>query len=277
MKTNNLKSVLTLAAGIVSFSSASSDAALTSSPLEYWDFNGDALAGVAANEGINDGEVLSNSVPTAGVFVAGKFGQAIDLEGTGAANEWVSVDDPDNTFDMVDDIGTISLWFQIESFDRSWQALVTAGEGGAWRIHRQGGNQSLNINMGGQSVVNTPDITVAGLVDGTWHHLAVSNDAANGTQIWFDGTLTATATPRDTAGNGLPFAIGNNATDLQRGWDGLIDDVGYWDTALTDADVQQIWNGGTGASIESLAIPEPTALSLFGMVGLAMMLRRRRG
>ena len=274
MKINTLKSVLTLAAGIVSFTSASSDAALTSSPLEYWDFNGDALAGV--DNANNDGTILNTNGGTA-AFVAGKFGQAIDLESTGAATAWVSVDDADNTFDMDNDIGTISLWFQIESFDRNWQALVTAGEGGAWRIHRQSGNQRLNINMGGQSVVNTPDITVGGVGDNTWHHLAISNDAANGTQMWFDGNLSANATPRDTAGNGLPFAIGNNANDLNRAWDGLIDDVAFWDTALTDADVQQIWNGGTGASIESLAIPEPTALSLFGMVGLAMMLRRRRG
>jgi hypothetical protein len=274
MKINTLKSVLTLAAGIVSFTSASSDAALTSSPLEYWDFNGDALAGV--DNANNDGTILNTNGGTA-AFVAGKFGQAIDLESTGAATAWVSVDDPDNTFDMENDIGTISLWFQVESFDRNWQALVTAGEGGAWRIHRQGGSQRLNINMGGQSVVNTSDITVGGAGDGTWHHIAISNDAANGTQMWFDGALSANAAVRDTTGNNLPFAIGNNANDLNRAWDGLIDDVAFWDTALTDADVQQIWNGGTGASIESLAIPEPTALSLFGMVGLAMMLRRRRG
>ena len=274
MKTDKLKSVLTLAAGIVSFSSASSDAALTSSPLEYWDFNGDVLAGV--DNANNDGTILSNNGGTS-AYVAGKFGQAIDLESTGAANAWVSVDDADNTFDMDNDIGTVSLWFQVESFDRGWQALVTAGEGDAWRIHRQSSNQRLQINVGNAGVVNSPDVTVNGVGDGAWHHIAFSNDAANGTQVWFDGNLTANANLRNTTGNGLPFAIGNNANDLNRGWDGLIDDVAYWDTALTDADVQQIWNGGNGASIESLAIPEPTALSLFGMVGLAMMLRRRRG
>ena len=46
--------------------------------------------------------------------------------------------------------------------------------------------------------------------------------------------------------------IGGNPDAGGRQWLGIIDDVAIWDRALTDAEVADIYNGGTGASIASL-------------------------
>ena len=52
------------------------------------------------------------------------------------------------------------------------------------------------------------------------------------------------------------------------------DDAAIWHTALTDGEIAQIYNGGTGASIASL-IPEPSAV-LLGSLGILVLLHRRR-
>ena len=44
---------------------------------------------------------------------------------------------------------------------------------------------------------------------------------------------------------------------------------------LSDSEIAQIYNGGTGASIGSL-IPEPSGAALFGSFGVLALLRRRR-
>lgn len=279
MKKNTIKSTLSLAAGIVCLSSASLSAALSVAPTEYWQFDGDYTAEV--DNATNAGGLVTSGTGS-GAFVTGKFGQAIGLNSDSVANAandaWVEVPDADGTFDMSDDNGTVSMWFTLDSYGgQNWQALLTGGEGGEFRIHRNNNGAGIQVNMQGAGIYNSPALTTGNLV---WHHLAFSTDSVNGTQVWFDGALTSNATVRDIAvdGGNSPFTIGNNAQDLRRGWNGQIDDLAFWDTALTDADIQQIYNGGTGASIASLVnpIPEATSMSLIGMVGLGLMLRRRR-
>ena len=97
------------------------------------------------------------------------------------------------------------------------------------------------------------------------------------TRLWVDGVKVTGGVPNlgTDNDNDSNMMIGNNPDNTARGWDGVIDDVAIWNTALTDEEVLSIWNNGAGASIASL-VPEPSAalLSVLGVLGLGW--RRRR-
>jgi hypothetical protein len=50
-------------------------------------------------------------------------------------------------------------------------------------------------------------------------------------------------------------------------WAGRIDDVGYWDNALSQAQIQGVMANG---------IPEPALAGLLGLSGIVLTRRRRR-
>jgi hypothetical protein len=49
-------------------------------------------------------------------------------------------------------------------------------------------------------------------------------------------------------------------------WAGRIDDVGFWDTALSQAEIQRVMTGG---------VPEPGTVWLLGLSGATLWRRRR--
>ncbi|MGY8688629.1 MAG: hypothetical protein ACKVHP_12960, partial [Verrucomicrobiales bacterium] len=75
-------------------------------------------------------------------FAGGQFGQGVDLNGV---DQYVSTPvETEDRFDFSDGTGfTVSAWFRVDAFDKSWQAIVTKGEGTNWRIHRQGDTDNL--------------------------------------------------------------------------------------------------------------------------------------
>ena len=89
--------------------------------------------------------------------------------------------------------------------------------------------------------------------DESWHHVAVTHDAAGNITMYIDGEEAASQGAWVLAnGAGLSLQIGGNPQAANRGWDGNIDDVAVWDRPLTPEEVASIWNDGAGASVASL-------------------------
>ena len=203
--------------------------------------------------------------------MAGMFGLGIDLERD--TGDYLSIGGSGTQFDNVGGSVTVSAWFTTEALETGWQGIVSNGEGNAWRLARQG-TETAAAYAGGSGDITGGDLSTAG-----FHHIVGVSEAGVSTRLWLDGALIATGDAPDLGeGEGtLQTMIGNNPERLDRSWDGIIDDVGIWDIALTDDEIASIWNGGQGASIASLtAIPEPSsfALCLFG--GVAALARRRK-
>lgn len=84
-------------------------------------------------------------------------------------------------------------------------------------------------------------VVKSGLTDGNWHHVAAT---FNGTtrSIYVDGTLVGSDTPgSDHSATAVDFRIG-----YSKGpgfFSGLIDDVRVYNTALSQTQIQNIYNG----------------------------------
>jgi hypothetical protein len=158
---------------------------------------------------------------------------------------------------------TFSMWAQADSFPNTM--LFNAGNNGQGPdlFFVPGGNPSYiswNVWDAGNNSFTTFPTTV--IADQQWHHYVVVNDQGSNTaQLYIDGGLEGTAAYR--AGNNA-FTIGNSHANGGWGWDGDIDDVQIYDTALTLADVSSLHSSG------SVSVPESgSTLALFGGVILA--------
>jgi hypothetical protein len=84
------------------------------------------------------------------------------------------------------------------------------------------------------------------LNDGNWHHYLVTFESGNTFKLYVDNTYiglkTASASSLNT-GSGLFIGAASYGAGPQRFFDGLIDEVGIWNTVLTSTQVAEIYNG----------------------------------
>lgn len=120
----------------------------------------------------------------------------------------------------------------------------------------------------------------ASVIDGNWHMAAAiieAGDQINQIQLYLDGNLVTTTGNTsaliNTAGTGTggattpnEFFIGSSGNTTSH-WSGSIDDIRIYNTALSETELDTIFN--------AMAIPEPSA-ALVGGLGLLTLLRRRR-
>ena len=138
---------------------ASMNAQISEGLIAYWPFDGDLKDAVGNSHGTGQG---GDDI----AYDSGKFGQGIDLDGV---DQFVETPvENEEMFDFQDGTGfSISAWFSVNEFTKSWQALIAKGEGNRWRIHRRGGESIMTGNGGNGDVpAGTPDIN-----DGELHHI----------------------------------------------------------------------------------------------------------
>ncbi|MCB1128237.1 MAG: LamG domain-containing protein, partial [Verrucomicrobiae bacterium] len=218
---------------------------LTPGPLglgmvAYWPFDGNLADPVGGHDGVGHG-----SEPIA--FDAGMFGQGVDLDPS--LLQYVEAGAPEADFDMGGGSVSMSMWFRVDNFDVSWQALIAKGEGTNYRLARRAETGTIGYAGGvGEPAQAAPDVN-----DGEIHHVVALTRAGVQTELWIDGTLYEVGANPTITDNDQPLLIGANPdTSPLRYWNGLIDDVGVWSRALSAAEIAKLWNGGAGASIGDL-------------------------
>jgi len=203
--------------------------------IAYWPFDGDLDDAVGDSDGTAQGS-------TDIAFADAQFGEGIDLDGVDQFVETPA--ENEEMFDFQDGTGfSISAWFSVNEFSKSWQALIAKGEGNRWRVHRRGGESIMTGNGGAGDVpAGGTDVT-----SGEIHHLVLVSDPDGGeVRFYIDGELESTGGAPNIESNDNPMMIGENPDARNRTWAGLIDDVGIWDRPITEDEVATIWNGGSG-------------------------------
>lgn len=217
----------------------------------YWPLDSDLIDASATG---GDGSYVGNGTltfTTSGVAGStAKFGEAISLNSANV--EYVSIDGAGNGgfqgedfYDFSGDDLTISTWFTVApgGLTTSWQGLIAKGEGSGWRIARNAENPRLDYagGLGDTGANATSDIT-AGL-----HHVTAVTDSQRGTYIYIDGVLEAHNPGTPVLEDRTNFmTIGNNGDQLERAWNGTIDDVLIFNRPLSGPEVRVIYNSGVG-------------------------------
>ncbi len=90
--------------------------------------------------------------------------------------------------------------------------------------------------------------------DGDWHHVVVTYESgvSLGQKLYVDGQLLGEINSQTQIyTSSIPFLIGGKQTSSIQGFEGLIDEVGVFNTILSSSDVSDIWNLGTPLSLAS--------------------------
>lgn len=183
---------------------------------------------------------------------------SVSLDGS---DDYIEISDK---FDFIQQscVFTVSAWLKLDNVNaNALQGFVsnnyTSSSYGLYLFYDNrsvtGSSKDLRVLFSANSV-NTDIIVANGITDTNWHHYAVTCTASGGTlALYVDGSLvdstTAPTTTTNTANGNLRFG---SATNNSAHFDGLIDEVAVFNTALSASDVTDIYNGGVPKDISSL-------------------------
>jgi hypothetical protein len=169
-------------------------------------------------------------------WAKGKIGGAIELDGNG---DFVKIADK-AAFDIGGQV-TVACWVNIRSVPHDYTAIVTKGDN-SWRLSTAGRQRKFHASVSdwnrlvvdGSRMVNPNE----------WHHVAAVYDGKE-VRIYVDGKLDASRPWKDgIAKNNFDVLIGENAQQMGRSFDGLIDEVRIYNYALGENDIMALYDEG---------------------------------
>lgn len=284
MNVRNKMMGLFLAAALAAAGASSASAALVAH-YTLDETTGTAIADSSGN-GNNGTLVLGAGAAVADLTVAGQNNTGVQFPGQPDVDHIATTNGVTNMGLTSNAARTVSVWFNADEFDvQSRLVGMGTGAGATFDITAEdlGAGNSIGLRYGNGNVSYH---TGAALAVSTWYHVAVIYD---GSTLDFDTTADGDTNGLSVYINGVQVdSVGGNlnnagqvlnvaATDFwigrdvsgSRTFDGVIDDVQVYNSALSANDVSFLFqNPGS-------AIPEPASMVLMGLGGL-LMLRRRR-
>lgn len=280
-----MKTTMTLAA-MAAFT-GSSFGAVSSTGLElYYSYDSGTVDSTTVTDQWTDDGNADNVSRTSLSTTGGKFGDALNTATSDGTPRSVSDGATINsTFLPGTGDYTLTFWVKQDAptGNRLWSAGGRAGGGpaGGLQIYLLG---SGAIEVRAQQTDGTTSLNssagAAGTWDGSsWNHLALVRTGTD-LSLWVNGTVAV----NDTLSPGFDIAVdpGTWWREANFGPDASVtnsaqDDAAIFHRSLTNSEISEIYNGGTGLSIaDAIAVPEPSSSALLGLGGLALVLRRRK-
>lgn len=200
-----------------------------------YEFDGTGDTAVDSSGNGNDGTLVGGATR-----VAGKFNNALELNGTDA---WVDVPGL-GTFDEL----TVATWGMCTGRFGNWRVIYNvSGWSAGWLHHQLYSSNvlgfSIHSNPGGNN--SQSNFVIDDSQMGVWHHFATVYDSGGPwVRFYLDGELDV---QNDWGGNPVvledPGTVG--AWDGGRQWEGLLDNFIICDTAVDQADIQDLMKGAT--------------------------------
>lgn len=156
---------------------------------------------------------------------------------------------------------TISAWFNSRQFypniggvTYNYQSIVFYSPqwynyGPAYHLALQHANNSV-LEGGNWTTTNTNQAVTSAsgsIVVNQWYHVVLSYDGTT-IKMYKDGQLVGSRAATISYANQIQFLIGGagdgpSPGGIYGGFNGKIDDVGFWDRALTTNEIQELYNG----------------------------------
>ena len=231
--------------------------------ISYWSFDDADVRGNIVKDlvGGNDGAIVG-----APKHVKGKIGEAFEFGGEPDA---IDVASPANgSLDFGDDKDfSMMAWIKVDKppeLDGGQSTIISKGDGGnnariLWKILATQLQVTIANEAGGGPKVDFN--SVSDVVDGNWHHVVFVSDRSDTTCIYIDGKLDAEGGPSEGTDITIesPLFIGASVRigkTTRRYFEGLIDEVGIYNRALTDNEIERNFNS------EGLAVSSQQKLAI---------------
>ena len=203
--------------------------------VSYWKLDeteGDIIDSHGTNNGVNSGATRGETGLINNAYRFTDEPQRANIHG------WFSFGD----FPQ----GTVSLWCKCDTQFASDGYIL-----GAWR--GSGGNNRLYIRIRFERIFwgfgNHSAIDTGILVNlNEWYNVLIKWNLEDA-YIYLNGQLIDTILGSITIGTGESFfTLGSHPT-LERQFIGLIDEVGFWNKALTQGEITKLYNNGNGITL----------------------------
>jgi len=212
------------------------------------------------SRGGNNAVAFSNSM----AYASGKVGQTFDVPFMSAQNRW---DAPDNPAFNQQHL-TLEAWIKTGGTSTigfiASKSGTDANSGYEFAIgaQAQGGKLRfiLNGGAGGADFVSTSSVT-----DNIFHHVAATYDGSV-MKIYIDGVLDAQKSVAMTINYppNHPFVIYRreySGSSMPENFPGQIDELGFYNRALSAAEIQTIFNAGSAGKCKPTATVAPSGLA----------------
>ncbi len=213
------------------------------------------------------GDVLSKNsgTPKGGLgYVAGKVGNAFNLDGVDDYYE--IADDPSLTPAAM----TVMAWVNLAGGNAAIMSKYSVASPSSWSFVVSGGQLRFTIESSkGQSRITTNNE----ISKNQWHHVVAVYDSANKLMKMYVNGVEASSTLLSSSAFAPPFdstipvrigaAIGEDGVAIIP-FKGLIDEVAFWNRALTAQEVKSIYDAGSAGMCK--VTPTPKTFSCIGSI-----------
>ena len=201
----------------------------------WYPFSGNANdASINANNGTVSGATLTTD----------RFGNTDNAYSFNGTNSYISIPNIAQTgYSAL----TISAW--IKTSDRNGLCIISTGNAGTPGI-------SFNLVVGyGTSVAYPGKLGVMGFFndlypqtghdvnDNIWHLVVATYDGAGNIKTYVDGLIDNSDTKTYNTSGQVNFVGKSNHTTWPQYFNGAIDDIGFWNRALTQQEISALYNG----------------------------------
>ena len=200
-----------------------------SSGIALWQFDGNA----------NDKSGNYNGTASNVTFSQGYINDGGNFNGS---NSYVST--AHNTAFNLDSAGSFTLWVKRNGTGREWIFEKANGGSGtySWQLYFYNGEYGFQMHNTSNGTA-TPTSGTSGIATNTWEHIAVTCNGSKEYKLYFNGELKSTQTLSGTVANntnGLTFGKYTLAGGYE--FDGMIDQVRFFNKTLSAAEVLTIYN-----------------------------------
>ncbi|HOZ55171.1 MAG TPA: FN3 associated domain-containing protein [Clostridia bacterium] len=221
-------------------------AALTDGLKGYWNFDEAASSTLIDSLGFYNGTTTGATVNQ-----PGKINKSYYFDGV---NDFIT-----HGSDALGSLYSISLWIKIDTNTANYNVLAGQGSSNpnAWQPGLTFYNVDNSLRYAGNYNDSSISTGVSSILDATWYHVVVTANDKNA-KIYLNGVLDENVTSLNTkAWTQLRFIARKDTGDYFKGY---IDEMGIWNKELSQLEITQLYNSGSGNTYPfSVGLYTPTA------------------